>query len=159
MTPGLVSAIRLTRRDAVDAGQPHVHDHDLGLQPLDGLDHLLAALDVADQLEVGGVPEHQPEALSHGRMVVYRKALRGRVRHSAVSLLRMMRAMFDSMVVGTDGSETAREAVRQAADLAKRLDAKVHLVSAYEPVPEGRLREERQRCPTTCSGWSTRART
>ena len=59
----------------------------------------------------------------------------------------MMRAMFDSMVVGTDGSETAQEAVRQASDLAKRLDAKVHLVSAYEPVPEGRLREERQQVP------------
>ena len=58
-----------------------------------------------------------------------------------------MRAMFDSMVVGTDGSETAQEAVRQASDLAKRLDAKVHLVSAYEPVPEGRLREERQQVP------------
>jgi nucleotide-binding universal stress UspA family protein len=56
----------------------------------------------------------------------------------------MMRPMFDSMVVGTDGSETAQEAVRQASDLAKRLDAKIHLVSAYEPVPEGRLREERQ---------------
>ena len=55
--------------------------------------------------------------------------------------------MFGSMVVGTDGSETAREAVRQATDLATRLSAKVHLVSAYEPVPEGRLREERQEVP------------
>ena len=51
------------------------------------------------------------------------------------------------MVVGTDGSETAKEAVRQASELAERLDAKVHLVSAYEPVPEGRLREERQQVP------------
>ena len=51
------------------------------------------------------------------------------------------------MVVGTDGSETAREAVRQAAELAKQVGAKVHLVSAYEPVPEGRLREERQQVP------------
>jgi nucleotide-binding universal stress UspA family protein len=59
----------------------------------------------------------------------------------------MMRAVFESMVVGTDGSETAKEAVRQAADLAKQLGAKVHLVSAYEPVPEGRLREERQQVP------------
>jgi nucleotide-binding universal stress UspA family protein len=59
----------------------------------------------------------------------------------------MMRAMFDSMVVGTDGSETAQEAVRQAAELAARLGAKVHLVSAFEPVPEGRLREERQQVP------------
>jgi nucleotide-binding universal stress UspA family protein len=55
--------------------------------------------------------------------------------------------MFDSMVVGTDGSETAKEAVRQATDLAERLGAVIHLVSAYEPVPEGRLREERQQVP------------
>jgi nucleotide-binding universal stress UspA family protein len=55
--------------------------------------------------------------------------------------------MFDSIVVGTDGSETAREAVRQATELATRLDADIHLVSAYEPVPEGRLREERQEVP------------
>jgi nucleotide-binding universal stress UspA family protein len=55
--------------------------------------------------------------------------------------------MFDSMVVGTDGSETAKEAVRQAADLAKRLGSTVHVVSAYEPVPEGRLREERTQVP------------
>jgi nucleotide-binding universal stress UspA family protein len=59
----------------------------------------------------------------------------------------MMRAMFASMVVGTDGSDTAGEAVRQATDLAKQLGAKVHLVSAYEPVPEGRLREERAQVP------------
>ena len=51
------------------------------------------------------------------------------------------------MVVGTDGSETASEAVRQAAELAQKVGAKVHLVSAYEPVPKGRLREERQQVP------------
>jgi nucleotide-binding universal stress UspA family protein len=55
--------------------------------------------------------------------------------------------MFDSMVVGTDGSETATEAVRQATDLAKSLGSTIHLVSAYEPVPEGRLREERHQVP------------
>ena len=55
--------------------------------------------------------------------------------------------MFQSIVVGTDGSDTAREAVRQATDLAGRLGASIHLVSAYEPVPEGRLREERQEVP------------
>jgi nucleotide-binding universal stress UspA family protein len=59
----------------------------------------------------------------------------------------MMPAMFDSIVVGTDGSETAKEAVRQAAELAKQLGSNIHLVSAYEPVPEGRLREERQEVP------------
>jgi nucleotide-binding universal stress UspA family protein len=55
--------------------------------------------------------------------------------------------LFGSMVVGTDGSDTAGEAVRQASALAQQLGAKVHLVSAYEPVSEGRLREERQQVP------------
>jgi len=55
--------------------------------------------------------------------------------------------MFGSIVVGTDGSSTAQEAVRQATELARSLKAKVYLVSAYEPVPEGRLRDERQQVP------------
>jgi nucleotide-binding universal stress UspA family protein len=55
--------------------------------------------------------------------------------------------MFGSVVVGTDGSSTAGEAVRQAADLAKALNSKIHLVSAFEPVPEGRLTEERRQVP------------
>jgi nucleotide-binding universal stress UspA family protein len=55
--------------------------------------------------------------------------------------------LFVSLVVGTDGSATASEAVNQATELAQRLGARVHLVSAYEPVPEGRLREERQQVP------------
>ena len=55
--------------------------------------------------------------------------------------------MFGSIVIGTDGSETAKEAVRQATELAKTLGSRIYLVSAYEPVPEGRLREERQEVP------------
>lgn len=55
--------------------------------------------------------------------------------------------MFESIVVGTDGSSTAGEAVRQATELARAVGAKVYLVSAYEPVPEGRLRDERQQVP------------
>ena len=55
--------------------------------------------------------------------------------------------MFGSIVVGTDGSDTAGEAVRQAAELAKAVGASVHLVSAYEPVSNQRLREERQEVP------------
>jgi nucleotide-binding universal stress UspA family protein len=55
--------------------------------------------------------------------------------------------MFGSIVVGTDGSATASEAVRQASQLAQSVGAKVYLVSAYEPVPEGRLRDERQQVP------------
>jgi len=55
--------------------------------------------------------------------------------------------MFASIVVGTDGSETAHEAVRQAVALARQLGARLDIVSAYEPVPAGRLREEAQQVP------------
>ena len=51
------------------------------------------------------------------------------------------------MVVGADGSQTAAEAVRQATDLAQQLRAKIHLVSAYEPVPQGRLHSDVQDVP------------
>ncbi len=55
--------------------------------------------------------------------------------------------MFKSIVVGTDGSGTATQAVRQAVDLARAVGAKLELVSAYEPVPAQRLREERRDAP------------
>jgi len=55
--------------------------------------------------------------------------------------------MFSSIVVGTDGSDTATQAVRQAVDLAASVGAKLELVSAYEPVPSQRLREERREAP------------
>jgi nucleotide-binding universal stress UspA family protein len=55
--------------------------------------------------------------------------------------------MFASIVVGTDGSDTAREAVRQATELARQLDARLQIVSAYEPVSEQRLREEQVQVP------------
>ena len=55
--------------------------------------------------------------------------------------------MFGSIVVGTDGSETAREAVHQATELAKSVGARVDLVSAYEPVSNQRLAEERREAP------------
>ena len=48
--------------------------------------------------------------------------------------------MFRSIVVGTDGSETARKAVDAAIGLARLSGAKVELVSAYEPVSRQRLR-------------------
>ena len=49
--------------------------------------------------------------------------------------------MFSSIVVGIDGSDTAREAVRQATVLARSVGARIELVSAYEPVSDARLRE------------------
>jgi nucleotide-binding universal stress UspA family protein len=50
--------------------------------------------------------------------------------------------MFERIVVGTDGSETATEAVRTAVELAKLSGAKLEIVSAYQPVPQSRLRDE-----------------
>ena len=55
--------------------------------------------------------------------------------------------MFQSIVVGTDGSETAGKAVREAIELAKAVGASVELVSAYEPVSNQRLREEARQVP------------
>jgi nucleotide-binding universal stress UspA family protein len=55
--------------------------------------------------------------------------------------------MFKSIVVGTDGSDTAGQAVRQAIDLARSVGATLEIVSAYEPVPAQRLREERRDAP------------
>jgi nucleotide-binding universal stress UspA family protein len=55
--------------------------------------------------------------------------------------------MFQSIVVGTDGSETAGKAVREAIGLAKAVGASLELVSAYEPVPSQRLREESRQVP------------
>jgi len=55
--------------------------------------------------------------------------------------------MFRTIVVGTDGSQTAGEAVREAIELAKTVGATIELVSAYEPVPSQRLREESRQAP------------
>ena len=41
--------------------------------------------------------------------------------------------MIGSIVVGTDGSDTAAMAVQEAGDLAEKVGARVHIVSAYEP--------------------------
>jgi nucleotide-binding universal stress UspA family protein len=43
--------------------------------------------------------------------------------------------VISTVAVGTDGSETAREAVRQAADFARRFDAKLVLLSAFKDGP------------------------
>ena len=55
--------------------------------------------------------------------------------------------MFRSIVVGTDGSDTAAQAVQQAVDLAGAVGAKLELVSAYSPVSQQRLSEERRQAP------------
>ena len=55
--------------------------------------------------------------------------------------------MFERIIVGTDGSDTAAEAVRQATELARATGAKLDIVSAYQPVSQGRLREESGEIP------------
>ena len=65
--------------------------------------------------------------------------------------------MFSSIVVGTDGSETARKAVREAVELAKSVGASLDIVSAYEPVSNQRLREESRQAPSDLQ-WSINPR-
>jgi nucleotide-binding universal stress UspA family protein len=55
--------------------------------------------------------------------------------------------MFASILVGSDGSATARSAVHYAIDLARELGARLLIVSAYEPVSGLRLREKRLEAP------------
>ena len=55
--------------------------------------------------------------------------------------------MFKRIVVGTDGSETATVAVQNAIQLAKITGASLELVSAFEPVPQDRLRNEAAQVP------------
>lgn len=55
--------------------------------------------------------------------------------------------MFTRIVVGTDGSETAGEAVRQAIDLAKLTGAQLSIVSAYAPLSERQVKEQREAAP------------
>jgi nucleotide-binding universal stress UspA family protein len=55
--------------------------------------------------------------------------------------------MFRTIVVGTDGSETASKAVAQAAELAASVSSELLIVSAFEPVSGSRLREEASQAP------------
>jgi nucleotide-binding universal stress UspA family protein len=59
--------------------------------------------------------------------------------------------MIRSIVVGTDGSETATKAVREAAELAAAIGAGMEIVSAYAPVGTQRLKEEAREVPDDMS--------
>jgi nucleotide-binding universal stress UspA family protein len=56
-------------------------------------------------------------------------------------------AVFNSIVVGTDGSQTAGRALAQAIALAKSAGATLDVVSAYQPIGRARLRAEAQEAP------------
>ncbi len=65
--------------------------------------------------------------------------------------------MFKTIVVGTDGSDTAAQAVRQAVELARAVGGELELVTAYEPVPAQRLGNERRDAPEDLS-WAINPR-
>ena len=56
--------------------------------------------------------------------------------------------MFESILVGTDGSDAAGAAVARAVRLASALGARLQIVSAYEPVSERHLRIKRVQVPS-----------
>jgi nucleotide-binding universal stress UspA family protein len=56
--------------------------------------------------------------------------------------------VFESILVGTDGSDAAGVAVAHAVKLASALGARLQIVSAYEPVPERHLRIGRVHVPS-----------
>jgi nucleotide-binding universal stress UspA family protein len=55
--------------------------------------------------------------------------------------------VFRSILVGTDGSDTAHAALRRAVELAAGLGARLGIVSAYEPVSASRVRGEQVIAP------------
>jgi nucleotide-binding universal stress UspA family protein len=55
--------------------------------------------------------------------------------------------VFTRIVVGTDGSDTAEEAVSQAIDLAKLTGATLSIVSAFAPVSKRRIQGEQEGAP------------
>ena len=65
--------------------------------------------------------------------------------------------MIRSIVVGTDGSDTARKAVQEAADLAVQVGAAMDIVSAYAPVSNQRLKDEARQAPEDVQ-WMVTAR-
>ena len=55
--------------------------------------------------------------------------------------------MYKIIIVGTDGSDTAKVAVDRAAGLAKNAGAELHILSAYDPVPKAKLKSEAKDVP------------
>lgn len=55
--------------------------------------------------------------------------------------------MFTTIVVGTDGSKNAEDAVRVAAELAAKMGAELHVIAAYHPLVEAQLRQLARELP------------
>lgn len=56
--------------------------------------------------------------------------------------------MYSSILVGTDGSRTAAQAVEAAARMAAATGARLTIVSAYAPVSKSRVRAEARQAPS-----------
>jgi nucleotide-binding universal stress UspA family protein len=55
--------------------------------------------------------------------------------------------MLSTIVVGTDGTETAAKAVDFAVDMAERYGSRLVIASSYSPIPEDRLAKEQADAP------------
>jgi len=55
--------------------------------------------------------------------------------------------VFKRIVVGTDGSDTAGQAVGQAVEIAKAFGARLSIVSAYSPASSRRVQGEQSEAP------------
>jgi nucleotide-binding universal stress UspA family protein len=55
--------------------------------------------------------------------------------------------VYNDIVVGTDGSETAGQAVRRAAGIAKQNGAKLRIVTAIHPMSVAHMERELQKVP------------
>lgn len=65
--------------------------------------------------------------------------------------------MIEKIVVGTDGSETAAQAVMKAGEFAEKFGASLVIVSAFDPVSGARLEREREGAPSDVE-WSINER-
>jgi nucleotide-binding universal stress UspA family protein len=64
--------------------------------------------------------------------------------------------MFETIVVGTDGSERAARAVEQAAQLAEACGATLHVVHAYQGTQPGVVHQGREIVDQVTAGLGTR---
>jgi nucleotide-binding universal stress UspA family protein len=55
--------------------------------------------------------------------------------------------VYETIVVGTDGSDTATTALRRAAELARLCGGTLHIVSAFRPVSVNKLQAQRRGLP------------
>ena len=66
--------------------------------------------------------------------------------------------MYNTIVVGTDGSSTAAIAVERASEIARLTGARLHVVSSYHPVPSAARRPRSRRGVQHPSGLPGRRR-